>query len=115
MVHATNQVSNQPIPRIPPFSVNFGAEWSESKMDIGVDITLTSAQKRLSARELPTNGFVDVGAHINYRPYGDTSPLTLSLVASNLFNDDIRHHTSFLKDLLPEAGRDIKIRAKYQF
>jgi hypothetical protein len=33
----------------------------------------------------------------------------------NLTDEEIRHHTSPLKDKLPEAGQDIRLTARYRF
>jgi len=115
LVRTTNKSTGRSLPRIPPASFNLGAEWTSDRFDYGADVSLTTAQKRITPEELPTKGFVDIGAHINFRPKGNISPLTLSLEVRNLLNSEIRHHTSFLKDLLPEQGRDIRFVAKYRF
>lgn len=115
LVRTTNKTTGRSLPRIPPASFNLGAEWTSDRFDYGADVSLTTAQKRITQEELPTKGFVDIGAHINFRPKGNASPLTLSLEVRNLLNSEIRHHTSFLKDLLPEQGRDIRFVAKYRF
>jgi iron complex outermembrane receptor protein len=35
--------------------------------------------------------------------------------ADNLLDEDIRHHTSFLKDLAPLPGRNLTLGARLQF
>jgi len=115
MVRATNLAHNEPLPRIPPISLNVGGEWSGDKFDYGMDVTFSRKQNRLAPDEFISSGFVDTSAHVTYRPQGTSSPLAFTLTARNLFDDEIRHHTSFTKDLLPEAGRDIRIMMKYNF
>ena len=41
--------------------------------------------------------------------------MTVSLLAKNLGNEDIRNHTSWLKDKLPEPGRDYNLSVQYSF
>ncbi len=41
--------------------------------------------------------------------------LLLFAKARNLTNEDVRNHTSFLKNFAPEAGRSIELGVRYAF
>ena len=41
--------------------------------------------------------------------------LSLTATVRNVTDEEIRHHTSPMKDKLPEAGQDIRLTARYRF
>ena len=115
MVKADNVVTNVPLPRIPPMSFNVGLDWTSDKIDVNLTSTFSAKQTAISVSELATDGFNDTKLSFSYRPQGEDSPYSIDLQVRNLFNAEIRHHTSFLKDLLPERGRDIKVTVRASF
>ena len=115
LVKADNLVSNIPLPRIPPMSFNVDLDWSSDKVDVVVSSTFTAKQSAISEHEFETDGFNDTTLSLSYRPGGYEGPVSFDLQVRNLFNAEIRHHTSFLKDLLPERGRDIRLSFRATF
>ena len=63
---------------------------------------------------MPTDGYVKLDAGLKWTPEG-VSGLTVMLQAENLTNEEIRHHSSALKDLLPEPGRNFILRTSLDF
>ncbi len=115
MVKADNVITNTPLPRIPPMSFNVGLDWTSDKLDVNLTSTFSAKQTAISVSELETDGFNDTKLSFTYRPRGIDSPFSIDLQVRNLFNAEIRHHTSFLKDLLPERGRDVKVTLRANF
>lgn len=115
MVKADNLTTGTSLPRIPPKSFNVMFDWQSDKVDMTLSTTFSSKQTAVSQDELVTDGFNDTKFTVSYRPSGVTSPFSVDLQVDNIFNSEIRHHTSFLKDLLPERGRDIKLSIRANF
>ena len=64
--------------------------------------------------ELATDGYTSVDIAASWKP-AVYEGLTLTATVRNLTDEEIRHHTSPLKDKLPEAGQDIRLTARYRF
>ena len=64
--------------------------------------------------ELATDGYTSVDISANWKPAAYEG-LTLTAAVRNVTDEEIRQHTSPLKDKLPEAGQDIRLTAHYKF
>ncbi len=109
----TNNGGN--LPRIPANSATFGLTYSAADFEVSGDIRLVSDQTNIAAEELMTKGYTEINAGLSWRPRGEDQDLTLRLQGKNLTNAERRQHTSFLKDLLPMPGRNIKLSVTYGF
>ena len=96
-------------------SFNATIDWTSENLDVNLTTTFSAKQTATDMNEFETDGFNDTKLSFTYRPQGSDSPFSIDLQVNNLFNAEIRHHTSFLKDLLPERGRDIKVMLKANF
>ena len=103
------------IPRIPPKSANLGFKYEGLYFGASGNIRLVDAQTDLSENEIMTEGYTKFNLDFFWRPYGEDRDLTIRLQAKNLSNTERRQHTSFLKDLLPMPGRNIKLSVAYGF
>ena len=113
-VHA--QIDNVgPAPRIPPLRLLGGLSVNSEKFDVRGEVEHSFDQNRISTFETSTNGFTLVNAEVNFRPWGETRPLSFALSANNIFDVNARRHASFLKDYAPLSGRDIRISARVDF
>ncbi len=103
------------VARIPPMRVRAGlevrADWAEARLEA----THAAAQDRTAAFELPTDDYTLINARLTAHPFGDDDRIAVTLEARNLTNAEVRHHTSFLKDLLPAPGRDIRFGLRAAF
>jgi iron complex outermembrane receptor protein len=80
-----------------------------------IEVEWTAGQDRLAAFETPTRGFTLVNASFQVRPLKNNRNTSITLAANNLFDVDARRHASFLKDVAPLAGRDIRLTARVNF
>jgi len=103
------------LPRIPANSATFGLEYSAANFDVSGEIRLVSDQTDTTTTELMTEGYTEINMDLAWRPYGEDQDLTLRLQGKNLTNAERRQHTSFLKDILPMPGRNIKLSLTYGF
>ncbi|MGA9580956.1 MAG: TonB-dependent receptor [Allosphingosinicella sp.] len=104
-----------PAPRIPPFRLMGGLEAQADRVQGRIEMEWTSAQDRLAEFETRTRGFTLVNASVQFKPLRNNSNTSVTLAANNIFDVDARRHASFLKDVAPLAGRDIRLTARLNF
>ncbi|HEX6375408.1 MAG TPA: TonB-dependent receptor [Allosphingosinicella sp.] len=104
-----------PAPRIPPLRLMGGFEAKAERVDARIEMEWISAQDRLAAFETPTHGFTLVNASLQFKPLKNNRNTSITLAANNLFDVDARRHASFLKDVAPLAGRDLRLTARLNF
>ena len=102
------------LPTIPADKLGFGIGTSFNAVDVKLDIEQVSDQNDTGEEELATDGYTSVDISASWRPEAYEG-LTITGAIRNLTDEEIRHHTSPLKDRLPEAGQDIRLTARYRF
>lgn len=103
------------VPRIP--ALRMGAELSHSHRNwlYRMRATHVSEQDDVAANETRTDGYVLVNASVDYHlPYAG-GEFTLFGKISNLLDERVRNHVSLLKDVAPEAGRNVQIGVRFLF
>lgn len=103
------------VPRIPPLRLLGGIEVSGSAVGGRIEVEHATAQRRVTAFETATPAWTMVNASISWKPFGANTPTTLLLQANNIFDVEARRHTSFLKDVAPLLGRDIRLSVRLGF
>ena len=71
-------------------------------------------QDRLAEGELRTDAYTLVNLRGAVRPFADKD-VTVFAEAHNLTDEEAREHTSFLKDIAPLPGRNLRIGVSYAF
>jgi iron complex outermembrane recepter protein len=104
-----------PAPRIPPFRLLGGVEAQSDRLQGRLEVEWTDDQDRLAPLETPTDGFTVVNASLSWKPLAGSPNTSLTLSANNIFDVDARRHASFLKDVAPLAGRDIRLTGRLSF
>jgi iron complex outermembrane receptor protein len=104
-----------PAPRIPPFRLMGGLEAQSARVQGRIEVEWTAEQDRLAEFETPTRGFTLVNASVQFHPLKNNKNTSITLAANNIFDVDARRHASFLKDVAPLAGRDIRLTARLNF
>ena len=102
------------LPAIPADKIGFGLGTVFNSVAVQLDVEQVSDQDDTAANELATDGYTKVDISANWQP-AQYPGLTLGASVRNLTDEEIRHHTSPLKDLMPEAGQDIRFSARYRF
>ncbi len=105
---------NDNLPRIPPMSALAGIEARAEMFDLRTELEYAAKQTRVTANELPTDSYMLWNAYLTMRPF-DNKDLSFEIRGSNLGNVDARQHTSFLKDLVPLPGRNVKVSFRAAF
>lgn len=104
-----------PVPRIPPLRLLGGAQAGGGALGGRVEVEHATAQRRVAVFEGETDAWTMVNASINWRPLGADSNTLLLLSANNIFDVETRRHTSFLKNVAPMFGRDVRLTARVSF
>ena len=103
------------VPRIPPLRMIGGVEASGGVVGGRLEIEHVTAQDRTASFETRTAAFSLVNASLSWKPFGADTPTTLMVQANNIFDVEARRHTSFLKDVAPLFGRDIRVSLRTAF
>ena len=113
-VRATNRDTGEPLPRISPLRIGTGIDYRFDRFGARFDVLHAFKQDRTAANELETDGYTLVTATATYH-----LPTSLYLEgfvrANNLLDQEIREHTSFLKDIAPLGGRSLLIGLRGEF
>ena len=103
------------VPRIPPARFGVGAAWHANAFSIQLNLTEVSDQKDTAAGEFETQGYADLALYADYHLNLIGGELLFYAKGTNLLDEEIRNHTSFLKNFAPEAGRGVRIGIRYTY
>jgi iron complex outermembrane receptor protein len=78
-------------------------------------VTQVAKQEDAALNERPTNGYTMVNASVDYHANLLGNELTLFGKANNLLDEEVRNHASLLKDVAPEAGRNVVLGLRFEF
>jgi iron complex outermembrane receptor protein len=109
-VRATTENGN--LPRIPPLSFLVGVDAQSDRFDLRAELDYAAAQNDVSPLERPSEDYALVNLFATWKGIEDTR---LSLSVHNLFDTEARQHTSFLKELVPLPGRNIRFSISTAF
>ncbi len=115
-VRARLDPSDEPLPRIAPMRLGMGLHYRDSRFDVRGEVRRVQKQDRISDFELATPGHTFINATASYRIFGGSRTVTdIVLRGTNLGDAEGRNHVSYLKDLVPLPGRDIRASLRFQF
>ena len=103
------------LPRIPPMRFGASLDYVNERVSANLSWTRYDNQDDVAALETETDGYNWINANVNYRiPLGETE-LTLFMKAENLGDEEARVHSSFLKNLAPRPGRNLRVGVRSTF
>jgi iron complex outermembrane receptor protein len=106
---------DQPLPRIPPLRLGGGVRYDGGVIRADLGMTWVFDQKRVAALEEETEGYAMLDGSIGYRLFVGEWAHDLVLVGRNLTDADARNHVSFLKELAPLPGREVRLMYRFFF
>lgn len=113
-VHAKDTRNNEYLPRISPFRIGTGLEYTKNRFNFKLDVLHAFNQSNTAENELATDGYTNVTALVAYKLPIKTN-IELFAKANNLLDDEIREHSSFLKDTSLAGERSVLIGARADF
>lgn len=105
---------NDELPRLPPVSFLTGIEASSETFDLRTEVEFFGKVTDVAEAELPTDSYAFWNVYLTARPF-ENKNLSLELRATNLTDSTGRQHTSFLKDVAPLPGRNIRASFRAAF
>jgi len=105
-VRAKTETGN--LPRIPPLSVLSGLEAESDRFKLRAEWEYVSEANDLADFELPTDSYNQINAFLTWKAPVEAQDVSLRLSVLNIFDTEARQHTSFLKDLVPLPGRNVR-------
>lgn len=113
-VRATNEITDTPLSRIAPMRIGTGLDYKLGDFSSKIDVLHGFKQDRVATNELATDGYTLVNATISYR-FKTALNLEAFAKARNLLDEDIRDHSSFLKEIAPMGGRSVLFGLRGEF
>ncbi len=103
------------IPRISPPRLGGGLLYAFDQLRVGVDLIEVFKQRDVNPLETETDGYTLLNADVSYNLSSDGTGTTIFIRGTNLFDQEARQHTSFIKDRAPLAGRSGMIGFRASF
>lgn len=104
------------VPRITPARNVLAFDYTLGMTNASFEIQDIERQNAVADFETATDGFTLVNARISHSfELGERAALMISAYGRNLTDEVARNHTSFVKNEIPLAGRNIGIKARLSF
>ena len=104
------------VPRITPARNVLAFDYSRGMTNALLEIQDIERQNAVADFETATDGYTLVNARLSHSvELGERAVLVISAYGRNLTDEVARNHTSFVKNEVPLAGRNIGIRARLSF
>jgi len=103
------------LPRIPPARTTVGLLWATVNWSTGAEVQFGSSQNRVAANETRSDGYNLVSAHVSRAFTHGHVRAEIFVRGTNLLNEEIRPHASFVKELAPLAGRGVTAGVRLTF
>ena len=113
-VHATNSNTGRFLPRIAPIRLGMELDYKLDRFGARLDILHGFKQDKTDEFELPTNSYTSINTTFTYL-IPTKYQLEAYLKINNLLNEEIRDHSSFLKEIAPQGGRSALIGLRGEF
>ncbi len=103
------------VPRIPPLRGIVGLEAASPHFDVSAELEMAAEQDNVATDELPTDGYQLFNLAATWRPGGADSGFSVQIRADNITDEEARLHSSFLKDMVPLPGRNVRLTVRGTF
>ncbi len=107
--------ADRPLPRIPPLSLGAALRWEGQPWRARAGVRWHAEQDDVAPFEEPTDGYALLNALIGYRFFTGEVMHDLTLQGTNLTDELARNHGSFLKEIAPLPGRDVRLMYRLSF
>lgn len=109
------RASGEPLPRIPPLRFRGGLHYQRSAFQGGGEVVAVSKQDRVFGEETPTGGYTLLKLFASYSFGSTRATSTITARLDNVTDELYRNHLSFIKDYVPEIGRNFKLVYSVRF
>ncbi len=106
---------NKALPRIPPLRATLGVDWRHRAFSVRPELVLAARQDRVFDNESPTAGYSVLNLNASYAIVRQRTAHILTFSGSNLTDKLYRNHLSFIKEIAPEIGRNLRLSYTLRF
>lgn len=103
------------LPRITPTRLGSSLDFNANNWSANISATHAAKQNHAGENESETDGYNRIDARVDYTFKNAGTDYTLFLKATNLSNAEIRNASSYLRDIAPEAGRNVRVGVRVKF
>lgn len=104
------------VPRMSPTRLGASVDYAQGPWSGFVSLLSAQRQSRVAALETATASYRRLDAELAYGVrLGASATAQLFVQGRNLLNDEIRLHTSFIKDVAPQPGRSVLAGVRGRF
>ncbi|MEM8867206.1 MAG: TonB-dependent receptor [Verrucomicrobiota bacterium] len=115
-VNGSNEDTGDDLPRIPPMHIGSRISVEQGPWQGGLELRYAFKQDDIAEYETETDAYTEFNADISYRfDLGNGMAAVLFARAENLLDEEIRKHTSFIKDESPLPGRNFTLGGRFEF
>ena len=107
--------TKQALPRMPPTRFRGGLRYQSNAFQAGGELLAVAKQDRTFGEETPTDGYNLLKLFAAYSFGSDRVVNTITARLDNATNELYRNHLSFIKDFVPEMGRNFKLVYSVRF
>jgi iron complex outermembrane receptor protein len=100
------------VPRIPPYRLGGGVNWTSPVWDAAVQFVHAGKQSKFGAFDTETPGYNNLNANIAWRPFKSQPGIQFAIVGQNLTDEVQRNAASLNKDLVIQPGRNVRFMVK---
>ena len=115
LVRAELNDPEESLPRIPPFRVGGRLRYNGGTIRADIGLTQVGNQTHVAPMEEESEGYSMLEMSLGYRLFTGGVTHDFLIRGSNLTNTEARNHTSFLKELAPLPGRDVRFMYRVYF
>ncbi len=112
---STTSTKQVPLPLIPPLSFKSSIKYSAKSFEIGTRLTASAEQNDLGDFETKTDDFILLDGFASYSLMAGKLLHTFSFNVTNVLNNTYYNHLSRIKELNPEAGRNMSLLYRLYF
>ncbi len=103
------------LPRITPPRIGGALAYERGVWSADLDVMHGFEQTETAALETETDGYTDLDLKAAYRWSAGSGECEFFAQGTNLLNQEVRRHTSFLKDIAPLPGRSAVVGLRISF
>ncbi len=114
-VHAEDTDTGEPLPRITPWRCSASLNYESEHWTASIEGQRVNRQNRTAEFETSTPGYTFLNVSLGYKFQWGRTYNFLYVRGTNLTDEEARDHLSFLKEVLPLAGRGVTVGFRTTF